>query len=91
MARVLKPGAVLFSPPAMCADLLANLLALAKGKNIFYDTRDFYGSTDRHNREYTPAEVVATVEQSGLQIVDRFLLTVPTTGMGQPWSTCTKP
>ena len=72
IARVLKPGAVLLlTTPNVCN--LANLLALAKGKNIFWAPEIFYGSTDRHNREYTPAEVVATVEQSGLQIVDRFL------------------
>ncbi len=76
IARVLKPGAVLLlTTPNVCN--LANLLALANGKNIFWAPEIFYGSSDRHNREYTPAEVVATVEQSGLGIADRFLFNGP--------------
>lgn len=76
IARVLKPDAVLLlTTPNVCN--LANILALAKGKNIFWAPEIFYGSSDRHNREYTPAEVVATVEQSGLEVADRFLFNGP--------------
>jgi len=76
IARVLKPLAVLLlSTPNVCN--LANLLALAKGKNIFWAPEIFYGSSDRHNREYTPSEVITTVEQSGLEIVDQFLFNGP--------------
>jgi 2-polyprenyl-3-methyl-5-hydroxy-6-metoxy-1,4-benzoquinol methylase len=76
IVRVLKPGAmVLLTTPNVCN--LANLIALAQGKNIFWAPEIFYGSTDRHNREYTPAEVVATVERSGLEIVDKFLFNGP--------------
>ena len=76
IARVLKPGAVLLlTTPNVCN--LANILALAKGKNIFWAPEIFYGGTDRHNREYTPSEVVAVVEASGLQIADKFLFNGP--------------
>ena len=76
IARVLKPGAVLvLTTPNVCN--LANILTLAKGKNIFWSPDIFYGSLDRHNREYTPAEVLASVEQSGLEIVDKFLFNGP--------------
>lgn len=74
--RVLRPNAVvLLTTPNVCN--LANILALAKGKNIFWAPEIFYGGTDRHNREYTPAEVITTVEQSGLEIVDKFLFNGP--------------
>jgi 2-polyprenyl-3-methyl-5-hydroxy-6-metoxy-1,4-benzoquinol methylase len=75
-ARVLKPGAVLLlTTPNICN--LANILALAKGGNIFWAPDIFYGSLDRHNREYTPAEVLAAVTQSGLQVIDKFLFNGP--------------
>lgn len=55
--RVIAPsGMIIFSTPNVCN--ISNLLALLKGKNIFWDTRIFYGSTDRHNREFTPDEVL---------------------------------
>lgn len=74
--RVLKPEAkMLLTTPNVCN--LANILALAKGKNIFWAPEIFYGGTDRHNREYTPAEVVTAVEQAELQVVDRFLFNGP--------------
>lgn len=74
--RVLKPNAVmLLTTPNVCN--LANILALAKGKNIFWAPEIFYGGSDRHNREYTPAEVISTVEQSGLEVTDKFLFNGP--------------
>jgi 2-polyprenyl-3-methyl-5-hydroxy-6-metoxy-1,4-benzoquinol methylase len=74
--RVLKPqAAMLLTTPNVCN--LANILTLAKGKNIFWAPEIFYGGSDRHNREYTPDEVVTAVEQSGLEIVDRFLFNGP--------------
>ncbi len=70
--RVLKPQAtMLLTTPNVCN--LANILTLAKGKNIFWAPEIFYGGPDRHNREYTPDEVITAVEQSGFEIVDRFL------------------
>lgn len=76
IARVLKPGGVLLlTTPNVCN--LANILALAKGKNIFWAPEIFYGSTDRHNREYTPPEVITAVEKSGLEVVDQFLFNGP--------------
>jgi len=76
LARVMKPGAMLLlTTPNVCN--LANILALAQGKNIFWAPEIFYGSSDRHNREYTPAEVVATVRDAGLEIADQFLFNGP--------------
>ena len=80
IARVLKPGAtLLLTTPNVCN--LANLIALAQGNNIFWAPEIFYGSTDRHNREYTPAEVVATVMRSGLTSWIDSCSMGPTTGM----------
>lgn len=64
--RVLKPGGVvLFSTPNVCN--LSNILALATGKNVFWPTSMFYGSTDRHNREWTPTEVRQLFEAAGFR------------------------
>lgn len=76
IARVLKPqGVLLLTTPNVCN--LANILALAQGKNIFWAPEMFYGCMDRHNREYTPSEVIGVVERSGLEIVDKFLFNGP--------------
>jgi 2-polyprenyl-3-methyl-5-hydroxy-6-metoxy-1,4-benzoquinol methylase len=65
--RVLKPdGLVLFSTPNVCN--LSNISALATGKNVFWPTKIFYGSTDRHNREWTPAEVKQLFVDSGFEV-----------------------
>lgn len=63
--RILKPnGIVIFSTPNVCN--LSNLYALMKGANIFWSPEIFYGSLDRHNREYTPAEAHAIMTGAGL-------------------------
>ena len=55
-ARVLKKnGVVIFSTPNVCN--ISNIYSLVMGKNIFWEPSSFYGSFDRHNREFTPAEV----------------------------------
>ena len=62
--RVLrKNGVVIFSTPNVCN--VSNIVSLLQGKNIFWDTEIFYGSTDRHNREFTPLEVRKLFEESG--------------------------
>lgn len=64
--RVLKPGGVvLFSTPNICN--LSNILAIATGKNVFWPTNIFYGSSDRHNREWTPKEVRQLFESVGFK------------------------
>jgi 2-polyprenyl-3-methyl-5-hydroxy-6-metoxy-1,4-benzoquinol methylase len=55
--RVLKPGGIMVLSTPNVANI-SNVLALIKGDNIFWDPAIFYGSLDRHNREYTPCEVV---------------------------------
>jgi 2-polyprenyl-3-methyl-5-hydroxy-6-metoxy-1,4-benzoquinol methylase len=76
IARILKPNAtLLLTTPNVCN--LANLIALAKGRNIFWPPEIFYGGTDRHNREYTPSEAMAVVEKAGLRVVDGFLFNGP--------------
>lgn len=66
MHRVLRPGAVVvFSTPNVCN--ISNLYALLHGRNVFWAPELFYGSLDRHNREYTVAEVRACFEQAGFQ------------------------
>ncbi|WP_267225472.1 class I SAM-dependent methyltransferase [Dyella silvae] len=64
MRRVLKPGGVLiFSTPNVCN--VSNLYALLKGQNIFWAPEIFYGSLDRHNREYAPQEVDQLMVNAG--------------------------
>ena len=55
--RVLKPGGLMVLSTPNVANI-SNVLALIKGDNIFWDPEIFYGGFDRHNREYTPCEVV---------------------------------
>lgn len=69
--RVLRPGGrVIFSTPNVCN--ISNIIALATGVNIFWAPNIFYGSTDRHNREYTPAEVRSLFESNGFSIEHFF-------------------
>lgn len=62
--RVLRIGGRLILSTPNVANI-GNVLALIRGENIFWPPPIFYGSTDRHNREYTPAEVGALLERSG--------------------------
>ena len=81
--RVLKPhGYLLLTTPNVAN--AANILALATGTNIFWPPGIFYGSTDRHNREYTPTEVVSLVESGGFEICEKFLFNGPNN-----WNTAT--
>ena len=69
--RVLKVGGViLFSTPNACN--LSNIVALMRGINIFWPTRIFYGSLDRHNREWTPREVKDLFEAGGFRIKEFY-------------------
>lgn len=69
--RVLKKGGVvLFSTPNVCN--LSNIIALASGINIFWSPDIFYGSMDRHNREYTPREVRALFEGADFETVEYY-------------------
>lgn len=62
--RVLRPGGrMLLSTPNVAN--LSNVMALIQGENVFWPPEMFYGSVDRHNREYTPAELLQLVERSG--------------------------
>jgi 2-polyprenyl-3-methyl-5-hydroxy-6-metoxy-1,4-benzoquinol methylase len=81
--RVLKPHGYLFLTTPNVANV-SNILALATGANIFWPPRIFYGSTDRHNREYTPSEVVSLVESGGFDICDKCLF-----NGGNNWNTAT--
>ena len=68
ISRVLKPGGVvIFSTPNVCN--ISNLYALIRGQNIFWAPEIFYGSLDRHNREFTPDEVAQLMADSGLNCV----------------------
>jgi 2-polyprenyl-3-methyl-5-hydroxy-6-metoxy-1,4-benzoquinol methylase len=62
--RVLRPGGrMLLSTPNVAN--LSNVVALIQGENVFWPPEIFYGSVDRHNREYTPAELVRLIEKAG--------------------------
>lgn len=71
LRQVLKPGGVLiFSTPNICN--LSNIIALILGVNIFWPREIFYGSLDRHNREWTPREVRAAFESAGFSAVELY-------------------
>ena len=62
--RVLRPGGrMLLSTPNVAN--LSNVVALIQGENVFWPPEIFYGSVDRHNREYTPAELLRLIERAG--------------------------
>jgi 2-polyprenyl-3-methyl-5-hydroxy-6-metoxy-1,4-benzoquinol methylase len=65
--RVCKPGATLvLSTPNV--NNISNIFALLNGENIFWRPETFYGSLDRHNREFTPAEVTEVMRGAGFSI-----------------------
>lgn len=69
--RVLRPGGqIILSTPNVCN--ISNIYALVHGKNIFWPPSMFYGSTDRHNREYTPSEVFDLLDKSGFGSISIF-------------------
>ena len=62
--RVLRPGGrMLLSTPNVAN--LSNVVALIQGENVFWPPEIFYGSVDRHNREYAPSELLRLVERAG--------------------------
>lgn len=81
--RVLKPHGYLFLTTPNVANV-SNILALATGTNVFWPPRIFYGSTDRHNREYTPSEVVSLVRSAGFEVCESLLFNGPNN-----WNTAT--
>jgi SAM-dependent methyltransferase len=69
--RVLKPdGLLIFSTPNVCN--ISNVLALMNGWNVFWAPEMFYGSLDRHNREYTPREVRDLFRRAGFERVTMY-------------------
>jgi 2-polyprenyl-3-methyl-5-hydroxy-6-metoxy-1,4-benzoquinol methylase len=62
--RVLRPGGrMVLSTPNVAN--LSNVAAFIQGENVFWPSNMFYGSVDRHNREYTPNELIQLVERAG--------------------------
>jgi 2-polyprenyl-3-methyl-5-hydroxy-6-metoxy-1,4-benzoquinol methylase len=62
--RVLRPGGrVVLSTPNVAN--LSNVVALIQGGNVFWPPEIFYGSVDRHNREYAPNELIQLIEKVG--------------------------
>jgi len=53
----------LVSTPNVCN--LSNVIALCLGHNIFWPKNIFYGSLDRHNREWTPSEARSAFVDAG--------------------------
>ncbi len=74
--RVLSPGGILIMSTPNVSNI-SNVFALMRGENIFWDPPIFYGSTDRHNREYTPGEVFSLLKGSGFQNIKIGYLNTP--------------
>jgi glycosyltransferase involved in cell wall biosynthesis/2-polyprenyl-3-methyl-5-hydroxy-6-metoxy-1,4-benzoquinol methylase len=71
LRRVLKTdGLLILSTPNICN--ISNIYALLNECNIFWQPEIFYGSLDRHNREYTPKEVYNLVEKSGFKDIQIY-------------------
>jgi SAM-dependent methyltransferase len=65
--RVCRPGGTLvLSTPNV--NNVSNIAALLNGANIFWAPEMFYGSLDRHNREFTPGEVCEAISAAGFTI-----------------------
>jgi hypothetical protein len=73
---VLVPGGpLILSTPNVCN--LTNIIALLNGKNVFWEPDKFYGSTDRHNREFTPQEVREVVQAGGFREIALYGINCP--------------
>jgi 2-polyprenyl-3-methyl-5-hydroxy-6-metoxy-1,4-benzoquinol methylase len=74
--RVLVPGGpLILSTPNVCN--LTNIVALLHGENVFWELDKFYGSTDRHNREFTPQEVRDVVQAGGFHEIALYGINCP--------------
>jgi glycosyltransferase involved in cell wall biosynthesis/2-polyprenyl-3-methyl-5-hydroxy-6-metoxy-1,4-benzoquinol methylase/GT2 family glycosyltransferase len=69
--RLLRPGGqLILSTPNVCN--VSNVVALLNGTNIFWPPELFYGSLDRHNREFTPDEVREVLAAAGFADVQMY-------------------
>lgn len=69
--RVCKPsGTLILSTPNV--NNISNVAVLLHGANVFWRPEIFYGSLDRHNREFTPAEVSEAVSAAAFTITQRY-------------------
>ena len=70
--RILRPnGTFILTTPNVCN--ISHVMALLRGNNVFWRPELFYGSTDRHNREYTPNEVLDLLKRSRFHPIETFL------------------
>jgi 2-polyprenyl-3-methyl-5-hydroxy-6-metoxy-1,4-benzoquinol methylase len=71
IVRVLKPGGIfILSTPNVCN--ISNIYSLLSGENIFWERDLFYGSSDRHNREFIPQEVKDLIKTCGLININMY-------------------
>jgi 2-polyprenyl-3-methyl-5-hydroxy-6-metoxy-1,4-benzoquinol methylase/glycosyltransferase involved in cell wall biosynthesis/GT2 family glycosyltransferase len=74
--RLLSPGGIMILSTPNVSNI-GNVFALMRGENIFWDPQIFYGSTDRHNREYTPREVFSLLQDAGFHNIKIGYLNTP--------------
>lgn len=74
--RLLSPGGILILSTPNVSNI-SNVFALMRGDNVFWDPKIFYGSMDRHNREYTPKEVLSLLQDADFHNVKIGYINTP--------------
>lgn len=85
IVRILKPDGILYLTTPNVSNL-SYILTLLVGNNIFWDPEIFYGSLDRHNREYTWKEVKKILLESGFMDVKLSFFSTWSNNKGLPLS-----
>jgi len=67
--RILKPRGIIYLSTPNVANI-SNQISLLFNQNIFWSPEIFYGSLDRHNREYVSGEVKNLLRESGFNSIE---------------------
>lgn len=83
--RVLRPeGWLILTTPNVAN--IGNILHLIHGRNVYHPYERVFGPTWRHNREYTPREVVDLLEGTGFVVNQVIVEDTAAPGLRRPLS-----